>query len=114
MPLSRKRGFSKTALSLALHDSGVDYLHFRELGNPKFNRSGFGGTSAQVLEAQTTFVKTVLSTPDAQLALEKISLAVQRRKTAILCFERDPTRCHRSQVLAALSLLPQNFGGDLS
>ena len=35
VPLSRKRGFSKTALSAALSKAGVQYLHIRELGCPK-------------------------------------------------------------------------------
>jgi hypothetical protein len=35
LPLSRKRGFSKTALASLLAQSGVDYVHERGLGNPK-------------------------------------------------------------------------------
>ena len=33
--LSRKRGFSKTALAAALRDAGMEYLHIRSLGCPK-------------------------------------------------------------------------------
>ena len=35
LPLSRKRGFSKTALASLLAQSGVHYVHERGLGNPK-------------------------------------------------------------------------------
>lgn len=35
LPLSRRRGFSKTALSAALADAEIEYEHVRALGNPK-------------------------------------------------------------------------------
>lgn len=35
LPLSRRRGFSKTALAGALADAGIHYEHERALGNPK-------------------------------------------------------------------------------
>jgi len=34
-PLSRKPGFSKRALSSALHDAGIDYDHRPAMGCPK-------------------------------------------------------------------------------
>src|SRR3546814_2556028 len=38
VPLSRKRGFSKTALAAKLVESGIDYSHFKALGDPKPGR----------------------------------------------------------------------------
>ncbi len=35
LPLSRKRGFSKTALRAALESHGIDYIHMSALGCPK-------------------------------------------------------------------------------
>jgi uncharacterized protein (DUF488 family) len=40
-PLSRKRGFSKTALRELLATRGIAYVHLRALGNPKDNRDNF-------------------------------------------------------------------------
>ena len=34
LPLSRRRGFSKTPLGTALRGAGIDYVHVREAGNP--------------------------------------------------------------------------------
>src|SRR5215213_4745951 len=34
LPLSRRRGFSKTPLCTALGGAGIEYLHMREAGNP--------------------------------------------------------------------------------
>jgi uncharacterized protein (DUF488 family) len=38
LPLSRRRGFSKTALAAALATADIEYEHVRELGNPKADR----------------------------------------------------------------------------
>lgn len=35
MPLSRRKGFSKTVLRESLAARGVDYVHIRSLGSPK-------------------------------------------------------------------------------
>jgi uncharacterized protein (DUF488 family) len=46
LPLSRRRGFSKTLLSATLAEHGIRYDHERALGNPKvhrpFERAGRG------------------------------------------------------------------------
>src|SRR5689334_7703139 len=34
LPLSRRRGFSKTPLGTALVGAGIEYVHMREAGNP--------------------------------------------------------------------------------
>jgi hypothetical protein len=41
LPLSRRRGFSKTALGDALRHAGIEYVHVRALGNPKPNRERY-------------------------------------------------------------------------
>lgn len=33
LPVSRKRGFSKSALSARVNDAGIEYLHFRSSGS---------------------------------------------------------------------------------
>ena len=38
LPLSRKRGFSKVKLREAVEAVGIEYLHFRDLGDPKPGR----------------------------------------------------------------------------
>ncbi|MBA3393051.1 MAG: DUF488 domain-containing protein [Deltaproteobacteria bacterium] len=34
LPLSRRRGFSKTPLATALTAHGIEYVHLRQAGNP--------------------------------------------------------------------------------
>jgi len=92
--ISRKRGFSKTALSNALAEVGIGYRHERELGNPKDNREAFrqGHTSAR-----NRYLKH-LSNGASGIYDEIVSLASTSR-VALLCFERDHAECHRSCII---------------
>ena len=102
-PISRKRGFSKTALATALAASGIDYLHVRALGNPRDNRAGFAETSTEAgRDARGRFVDEVLSTPAAHEALSAIEELQVRGPVLLLCFESAERCCHRSLVLDAL------------
>ena len=101
-PLSRKPGFSKTRLASALADAGIDYEHRRELGNPKPNRAGFGGTPEQLDAARETFVG-LLADPQAAAAVDAIAASAERERVALLCFEADQQRCHRDLVIGEVA-----------
>lgn len=102
-PISRKRGFSKTALSNAVTSAGVDYVHLRGLGNPKTNRAGFGGNSQELTEARDRYA--ALLTDDAgEAALDRLVELTKRQRVAIMCFEADEQRCHRDVVLQQVRL----------
>ena len=97
-PLSRKPGLSKNRLASRLRAAGIDYLHLPQLGNPRDNRDAFRrGDSAAV----ATY-RAVLITPEGQAALDDLLLLVTRQRVALLCFEHDAARCHRSMVADAL------------
>ncbi|WP_440065978.1 DUF488 family protein, N3 subclade [Streptosporangium sp. OZ121] len=98
--MSRKRGFSKTALAKALADAGIAYEHMRELGNPKWNRAGFGGSPAGLGAARGVYAGQLRDT-DARECLNRIAEAARRQTVAIMCFEADEYRCHRDLVLEA-------------
>ena len=100
LPLSRKRGFSKTALALLLAGSGVDYVHERGLGNPKPLRDhvkagGDWGWFAR------RFRERLGGAGDA---LDQVLGIMQRGEVVcLLCYEADASRCHRSLVADALA-----------
>jgi len=98
-PISRKPGFSKSALRAALADVGIAYEHRRELGNPKANRAGFWG-SPQEWEAARSAYAARLAEPEAQRAIDELVRAAETERVAVLCFEADQRRCHRDVVLA--------------
>jgi uncharacterized protein (DUF488 family) len=97
-PISRKPGLSKTALSRALTDAGISYVHRRELGNPKVNRAGFAGPPSELAQARSTY-RAMLDRPEANDALEEIASAGRIQLVALLCFEADQRRCHRDVLL---------------
>ena len=101
-PISRKPGFSKTALREALAGVGIAYEHRRELGNPKDNRPGFAGTEQELSNAKRAYARR-LATPEAQTALAQLRGYAQQEQVAVLCFEADEHRCHRDVVLRELA-----------
>ncbi len=105
--ISRKVGFSKRQLQARLASAGVDYVHLPALGNPKDNREGFASPeSASGQQAHARFIRDVLEVAEARGALDKVTELTTDGPVAILCFEADERCCHRSLVLAALTLDP--------
>ena len=99
VPLSRKRGFSKSALSAALSEAGLQYLHIRELGCPKPIRDQYR-LDGDWKRYTVAFMDHLRQQSAAVLDLA----AVCRRSTAaLLCYEADSTRCHRTYEASARS-----------
>lgn len=100
LPLSRKRGFSKSALAAALADSGIQYLHLRDLGDPKPGREAARrGDHPGFLRIYTRH----LAGTAAQTALAEASRQATAVRSCLLCFERDHDGCHRSIVADAMT-----------
>ena len=83
MPLSRKKGFSKTPLGAALAEIGIDYIHVRAAGNP-------------YRKEEDLLVKYRMHLAGVPEAVEEVAEAARGRRAALLCFEADPATCHRS------------------
>ena len=98
LPISRKRGFAKTALSEALATAGVEYVHLRALGNPKEFRDLY--KSGKVSAGKTAYRRFLLSERCEELAdLDRI---LREKRSALMCVEHDPVICHRQVILDAL------------
>lgn len=95
-PISRKKGFSKSALSAALHEVGIGYRHEAELGNPKDNRDGF---RRGLKSARTRYHKHLLN--GAGPTLDSVIELARSRRIALLCFEREHGECHRGCIAEA-------------
>lgn len=97
LPLSRKAGFSKTALSALLARQGIAYAHMPALGCPKPIRDRYkiDGDWKRYTADFTRYLATQQA-PVAELA--KIG---QATAIALMCFEADFARCHRSFVARA-------------
>ncbi|MDT0395085.1 DUF488 family protein, N3 subclade [Streptomyces edwardsiae] len=95
-PISRKKGFSKTRLGEALAEAGIEYTHLRGLGNPKDNRAPFWDGRLNVGRAR---FRGVLRSEEAQSDLDRLAEHARQSRVAVLCFEKDESRCHRQIVL---------------
>jgi uncharacterized protein (DUF488 family) len=108
-PISRKKGFSKTRLGEALAEAGIEYTHLRGLGNPKDNRAPFWDGR---LDVGRDRFRGVLRSQEAQTDLERLAEHARQSRVAVLCFEKDESRCHRQVVLdtvrkrAAVPVIP--------
>ena len=98
-PVSRKPGFSKKALAAALERRGISYVHLRWLGNPKPGRDA--GRAGDIPAYHRIYFAR-LATPEAQDALAEAGRIAADGGACLLCYERDPSRCHRSLVAAEL------------
>jgi uncharacterized protein (DUF488 family) len=92
---SRRPGFSKTALSGALREQGIDYLHLRPLGTPAAGREA--ARKGRIGEMRAIYGDQ-LETPEAELALEQALGEAGERHAALLCYEREAADCHRSML----------------
>jgi len=92
---SRRPGFSKTALSAAVNDAGIDYVHFRALGDPKAGRDA--ARAGMIDKFQKIFLNA-LATQAAQEALVQVGDLAVSKRICLMCYERDHQHCHRKIV----------------
>lgn len=98
-PISRKRGFSRSALTEALHGAGIAYRHIRALGCPKAIRDRYRENDDWA--AYTRAFMRHLRTQEA--AIEELAALTGKQRTALLCYEADFERCHRTYVARAVA-----------
>ena len=95
LPLSRKKGFSKTAVSTLLKKNSIEYINYRGLGAPKELRSFLLETKNYPMFFEK--YKKVLA--DNMNDIDEILKTVNEGKNvALLCYEKNPGKCHRSAV----------------
>lgn len=98
VPLSRRPGFSKNILAASLREAGIDYVLLKNLGTPKPGRDAAKKGDVKTLRA---VYETQLGLPEAQAEAAKMRALAVEKPSALLCFERDPSHCHRTLLLAA-------------
>ncbi|HVH49859.1 MAG TPA: DUF488 domain-containing protein [Sphingomicrobium sp.] len=100
VPNSRRPGFSKTPLRNALAEAGIDYVHLRALGTPADGRAA---ARAGKHEEMARIYAGQLELPEAMAqGAQLLDLAAEKR-SAVLCYEREPAECHRTLLLAAVA-----------
>jgi uncharacterized protein (DUF488 family) len=99
LPLSRKPGFSKTALRASLNLAGYEYVHMPALGCPRVVRNQYR-TDGDWSTYKKGFVR-YLAMQESPIA--ELSVLVSASNCALLCFEADYNYCHRSMVADAVA-----------
>lgn len=95
LPLSRKKGFSKSALSELLAESGIKYIHFKSLGDPKEGREA--ARIGNIAKFETVFLHH-FAKQAGRIALSELLEVAKSETTCIMCFERCHIHCHRSYI----------------
>jgi uncharacterized protein (DUF488 family) len=99
LPLSRRPGWSKTALAEKLSARGIGYIHMRRLGSPAPLRHALRDGSLSFAEFAPQF-RALLD--ERAEDLEALLTLADSQMVALMCWEEDPARCHRSLVAEAL------------
>jgi uncharacterized protein (DUF488 family) len=99
LPLSRRRGFSKTALRAAVEDAGMSYMHERAVGNPKQYRDAWkAGDSATGAAGYIAHINN-----DSRASVDALAELVAKGGVCLMCVEHEPGDCHRSLLVDALA-----------
>jgi len=98
LPLSRKRGFSKTALQEALADRKIRYVHLRALGCPRDIRHQYR-EDKDWQRYTRLFLEYLGGQHEALVELAEIA---ETSPCALVCYEADAQHCHRSFVSEAV------------
>lgn len=91
-PFSMKPSFTKGRLIRHLQNAGIGYTHLKELGVEKEIRKELGVTDDYTAFFDAYKQKLMQS----ETAISGLLQLAANRRVALLCFENDPKRCHRS------------------
>jgi uncharacterized protein (DUF488 family) len=86
--------FGREALEAALQDAGVAYQHFPELGGRRTSKLADSPNAAWRVAAFRAYADYMQTAEFAAAFSELVALA-QWRRTAMMCAEVLPWRCHR-------------------
>jgi uncharacterized protein (DUF488 family) len=105
LPLSRRRGFSKTSLTEALGELGIEYIHIKPLGNPKRNRERYWSGD---IEGGAEAFRDHLHNKSYD-ALVDLAKSLDEEAACLLCYERDHAACHRDVIAESLQELRRDL-----
>lgn len=107
LPISRRRGYAKSALAAALGTRGIDYVHIRSLGNPKSIRDLW--KAGAVAEGRKLYRRHLLA--KERDALEALPELLRAKRSALMCIEHEEHVCHRQVIFECLR---ERLGVDLT
>ncbi len=97
LPISRKKGFSKRAISSALELHGIGYVHLGKLGSPRQLRHEVRETRDYAKFYRG--VEIHLQQEESQKQIHTAIQTAQRTRSCLMCFCPDWKYCHRRSVI---------------
>ena len=88
-----------------LDEAGIGYLHSPELGGRRGRQDADPGTNAGWRNASFKNYADYTLTPAYRTGLERLQELARERRTAIMCGEPMPWRCHRLLIANSLVAL---------
>lgn len=101
-PVSRVYGLHQTRLRQLCAYLQIEYRHLPELGISPARREGLHHQSEY--EALLSFYERSIL-PRERQSVEHLAQAMRGTPAALVCYEADPSRCHRSRLAAAVGRL---------
>ena len=89
--------FDQDSLAASLADAGITYTHFRALGGRRTKRADSSPNSAWKVAAFAAYADYLL-TPEFRAAFAELKSLAETKRTAIMCAEALPWRCHRRLI----------------
>jgi uncharacterized protein (DUF488 family) len=100
-PMSRRNPqFNREALAASLAEAGIEYRHEPDLGGRRTPHPD--SFNLGLRDAGFRGFADYMWTPEFEAALTLLLDAAAARRTAIMCAEAVPWRCHRSLIADAL------------
>lgn len=92
--------FNRETLSAKLRSARIGYVHFRKLGGLRHARRD----SPNMAWRNVSFrgFADYMQTPEFEVGLQRLIKLAKQKKTALMCAEAVPWRCHRSLIADAL------------
>lgn len=105
LPLSRKKGFSKTSLSEFLSSKNIDYINYRDLGANKNLRDQLkkDGNYETFFEA---IARSILKNKEPLTEINQ--MLCNGKNVALMCFEKNFKLCHRKIVAKSVKKINGN------
>ena len=103
VPASRRMPhFTKAALERSLPQHGIAYVHMPELGGLRKPRPDSINTGWRNVSFRG--YADYMQTDEFWAGIDRLQALAARRRTAIMCAEAVPWRCHRSLIADALTV----------
>lgn len=104
IPISRKKGFSKTALKERLEGENIEYIHVKALGSPSSIREKLKSDMDYdyFFNAYNEYLSENME------AIEDVLKYISDGINCFMCFERLPGKCHRTVVANKI----KNYDGN--